>query len=639
MDTRNVVASAGSRSESGTRRARVALVAIAAIGGSLPLQAQTGAPSNIRPKIDCTVMANRSIAAAQIGLPTRGATVVSAELKPAAGDSGSPDFVPEHCSMTGVITSVDPAAPPINFRVNVPTLWNQKSWHMGGQGMNGTIPGNLATVARDGLPGFTPGSPLHAAYPPDAPFPIAQGYALYGSDSGHQNAPQPARGAVPAGRGAAAPGSDRGGPGPAAGSGRGNGQPPAGRGAAPGAGFAWMQNDEAWTNFGGASIKKTHDVAMQILAQMYGAPARVKYFGGQSQGGREALVAVSRYPDDYDGVLAAGPLVYFMGLWLENRARFEGQLTAAAYVPATKRAAIGAEVLRQCDQLDGLTDGVVNNYQDCNRRFDPTQTPNPFAALLCAGGSDTADTCLSQQQLATISSWHAPAKLPFPLANGETEYPGWPTGAEGSRAGGWLTSATPPDPNMANGAIWAGPVRMRLGNPADFDIRTKPIAELRSVIQEMSKTIDPGADWSKFLASNGKLIYYTPGSDYVTSARAQARLYEEAVKRSGQGAVDRGVRYYVSPGTDHAGRGADAKDVPLPRYVDLVTHLQNWVEKGTPPPDPIVQTFKEPKAPYTVVRSRPLCRYPQYPRYQGSGDPNAAASYACAAPSRVNPGN
>ncbi len=49
---------------------------------------------------------------------------------------------------------------------------------------------------------------------------------------------------------------------------------------------------------------------MQILLTMYGTTPKVSYFAGESQGGREGLEAVSRYPADYDGVLSRVPLAY-----------------------------------------------------------------------------------------------------------------------------------------------------------------------------------------------------------------------------------------------------------------------------------------------------------------------------------------
>ena len=77
---------------------------------------------------------------------------------------------------------------------------------------------------------------------------------------------------------------------------------------------------------------------------------------------------------------------------------------------------------------------------------------------------------------------------------------------------------------------------------------------------------------------------------------------------------------------------ASAKGEDLPQYIDFLVTLQQWVEAKVPPPDAMLETLKEPKAPYTVLASRPLCRYPKYPRYNGSGDPKVAGSYTCALP-------
>jgi feruloyl esterase len=34
----------------------------------------------------------------------------------------------------------------------------------------------------------------------------------------------------------------------------------------------------------------------------------------------------------------------------------------------------------------------------------------------------------------------------------------------------------------------------------------------------------------------------------------------------------------------------------------------------------------------TLGRTRPLCEFPAYPRYNGSGDINQASSFSCVAP-------
>ena len=84
---------------------------------------------------------------------------------------------------------------------------------------------------------------------------------------------------------------------------------------------------------------------------------------------------------------------------------------------------IAKEVLRQCDALDGIADGLVSNYTACDRRFDPVKTPNPLAAVRCEGGADTGESCLSAAQIRAANAVHGSMSYPFPLANGWTSLP------------------------------------------------------------------------------------------------------------------------------------------------------------------------------------------------------------------------
>jgi feruloyl esterase len=61
----------------------------------------------------------------------------------------------------------------------------------------------------------------------------------------------------------------------------------------------------------------------------------------------------------------------------------------ANWVTPSKVKAIRAEFLRQCDRLDGLADGVINNYQDSRAIFDVTDgigPADPWAALRTTNG-------------------------------------------------------------------------------------------------------------------------------------------------------------------------------------------------------------------------------------------------------------
>ena len=126
--------------------------------------------------ISCADLANLKIAASDIGLPSSGATISSAQIQTVPADPTAPGATREYCKVLGAIPPVDPNAPPVNFEVNLPTQWNGKAVQYGGGGTNGTLITGLGAL-RDARR--------------DTPVPIARGFATWGTDSGHQNAKLP----------------------------------------------------------------------------------------------------------------------------------------------------------------------------------------------------------------------------------------------------------------------------------------------------------------------------------------------------------------------------------------------------------------------------------------------------------------
>ena len=92
----------------------------------------------------------------------------------------------------------------------------------------------------------------------------------------------------------------------------------------------------------------------------------------------------------------------------------------------------------------------------------------------------------------------------------------------------------------------------------------------------------------------------------------------------GAAAADASTRCYVAPGVNHCsgGPGADTSD--------LLTALDQWVTKSKAPSTLVAEKRDAEGA---VVLSRPLCQYPQYPRYTGPANDAAAsksaANYTC----------
>lgn len=193
----------------------------------------------------CSVLKGRKVSVAEIGLPTRGAVVKSAKQVNLHGT--------EFCKVLGEVHAIDPNADPIRFELNLPKTWNKKAVQFGGGAFDGYVQTGLrTTVVGD----------------KHQPSPLERGYATFGSDSGHHHhylLPDILN--------------------------------------ALNAKFAL--NVEQRKNFASDGLKKTHDVAVALMKVRYGAaPARM-YFVGGSTGGREAMKVVDRWPEDYDGVVAA----------------------------------------------------------------------------------------------------------------------------------------------------------------------------------------------------------------------------------------------------------------------------------------------------------------------------------------------
>src|SRR5688572_14094475 len=278
----------------------------------------------------CEQLASMTFTADSIGLPTTGANVLSAVLI-AATTTDNPNG--EYCKVLGAIHPVDPTAPDINFEVNLPTNWNNKMLQFGGGGLNGTLVTGLGRYAKQ---------------PGDEQPPLARGYVTLGSDSGHQS------------------------------TGGFNG--------------TFYLNAEALDNFGHMQIKKTHDVAMQLLAARYGVEPQYSYFIGGSQGGHEGFDAVQRYPDDYDGVVAGYPahneVMLHLAAW--NFAKALQANDGKSWLNPVEAELLVSAVYERCDALDAASDGIISNVAACLEATAPLKLQTAENPLRCADGADTS---------------------------------------------------------------------------------------------------------------------------------------------------------------------------------------------------------------------------------------------------------
>lgn len=512
--------------------------------------------------------------------PMKGVTIESATLvaptplmlrpkvpfSPAPPEFAIAPALPEHCQVIGTIAPADPKAPAIRFQVNLPTHWNGNSLQYGGGGFNG--------VLIDGL-SLTPSAR------PDRPGPLARGYVTYGTDSGHQNAP-----GVPL--------------------------------------QAFALNDEALVNFAHASYKKVRDVAVDLMKRRYSKAPRKLYFFGSSEGGREGIAMAQRYPADFDGIFSRVPVINWVALQVAGTRAGVTQF-GDGWLSPDKVKLVHDAVAAACDALDSLADGIVSDHEECARVFDVQK-------LRCTAGP--AAGCLSEPQVRAAQALHTPLRLNFPLANGVRGYPAWGRGGENALGSGpvggwpsWQTGSAPPSvpPGPAGSRAWlygSGAIQYFIARDPTYDPRRFNPDEFVGRMRQVSELMDAtNPDLAAFAAHGGKLILSEHMADYAQSPYAGVAYYRSVVQRLGRAAADGFLRLYVTPGADHMGIGA-------PSAVDMVEVLSDWVEKGMAPSD-LVQATHELQPPFPVVATRPMCRYPAFPRYRG-GDAGKADSFECA---------
>lgn len=563
---------------------RLNLYMAAATGASMLL---AGCGNNDTQPVPCEQLVGRSVMADLIGLPTRGAIVTDATLIAAAGSGAA--AVGEYCKVFGEINPVDLQAPPIKFQLNLPTAWNGKAMMFGGGGYNGvlsTFPSGLLNVQNGAA---------------DKPTPLGRGYATFGSDSGHTL------------------------------------KPPFiyGRDASFGI------NDEALKNFAGDALKKTRDVAGRLIQMRYAATQAKTYFSGGSTGGREALAVVQKWPQDFDGAIVWYPAWNSAAMTLAFGKIARTLAAPGAYLNVAKRKLAYAAGIAACDELDGLKDGIISNVAACNASFNPsTASVNGLAGgppLRCDAGADLGDGCLSDGQIATLKSLNAPTTFNFTLASGETGYPGY--NAWGTDFGipstnpalalnailAWNLQqpANPMNPDMPYGAIfydqWAKYFVARDANfnsltldPENPGVWAARISAL-SLLQDINN-----ADLSAFQARGGKLLMAHGTADALISSRATAQYFERVKSKMGAANVASFARYYEVPAFGHSVSGS------FQATWDSLTALEAWAEKGVAPQNQVtVDVIGVPG------RSRPMCEYPTWPKYNGSGDVKLASSFTC----------
>ncbi|MGZ3269766.1 MAG: tannase/feruloyl esterase family alpha/beta hydrolase [Croceibacterium sp.] len=481
----------------------------------------------------------------------RGIAITDAsEMAPAAPGTvrngpGGPlaSGLPAYCSVKGVIdqrTGAGGKTYGIKFALALPDHWSGRFLLMGGGGLNGSVPAPYGPVAAGAVPA------------------LARGFAVVGHDSGHE-----------------------------------------------GAVFddSFSKDQRAALDFAETSVHTVTVAAKSITSAYYGQPIARSYMTGCSTGGREGMLAIERYPELFDGVVIGAPAMRTgdsnlalakLAVDLNQAAPRDkdGLPIVSQIFSASDRATILKGMLDQCDSLDGLADGMIENVAQCH--FQPKK-------LICAKGQTS--NCLSGAQADALDKAFQPPRD----AAGNALYAPYPYDTGDVSTGPGLPGIIP---TGAPGVF----------GPASRDLAIDVDARIRDVRANAMQRLTDTNYWTNlntFLDHGGKTLFYHGVSDFWFSPLATWDWYQRAAQTNGAAFTD-ASRFYMVPGMLHC-QGGNSFD-----QFDLLSKMVDWVEKGEAPHD-VIASRRDGSA------RRPLCPYPSHAQYRG-GDATKPDSFECRAP-------
>jgi Tannase and feruloyl esterase len=539
-----------------------------------------------------------------------------------------------YCNIIGIINKRTSTQDPdhftygIGFALNLPNTWHGRFEMMGGGGTDGSL-----NADPQGAAGIE----------------LTQGWATAADDGGHEDSATNAVGGYQDDD-ANAGGSQH-----------------------------FAVDEQARIDYGYNGIEQTTTLSKRIIAEYYGLDAVYSYIMGCSNGGRDAMVASQRSPWLFDGVVAQNPgfnlpQAAIAEAWNEQALAplattqdVNGQPFIPATFPSQDLAVASAAILSACDALDGLVDGIIDNYRACtNKRVFPA-----LAAFTCGTGSHGntphGGTCLTSPQVDALKKIYAgPVN-----SKGQRLYSNWfwdagiwdPPSAPALGWAAWnvVTAPVPGVNTAANLTLGAGALPMVFTTPPvvtpvagpsgqeafvfhyNFDTDAPKIfAETKAYPESaMDFMAAVSTDLEPFKHRGGKLIVSSSVNDGIFSGASIARWYRD-MSRHMDGDAGDFARLFMVPNMGHCGGGPATNDFA----VNELNAITAWVENGIAP-DRIVAANHNTSSPFPTTGglfdpqvamhfpaggTRPLCAFPKIPKYKGIGMTNDAANFLCIDP-------
>ncbi|CAG8983681.1 hypothetical protein HYALB_00004113 [Hymenoscyphus albidus] len=359
-------------------------------------------------------------------------------------------------------------------------------------------------------------------------------------------------------------------------------------------------------------------VGKEISNTFYEKPLSKSYYLGCSTGGRQGMKEAQTFPEDFDGIIAGAPAMSFNNLtsWSSNFLIITGAPGSPTFIPLDFWSTIHQDVLAQCDMLDGVADGILEQPDLCP--YDPS-------GLVCTERQNSS-SCLTPTQVETVKKIYSPLIDPL---DGSLVYPRMNPGNEileapftyytGARFGAadWFEYAILNDSNWDPATL----------TPADW--------RLSSTLNLFNIETFNG-DLSALQNRGSKLLHYHGTADGVISSENSPRYYQHVVDTMGKSPaeLDDFYRYFPISGMAHCGGGPGATKIgngarqsnSLDPAENVLMAMVQWVEEGIAPE---TVTGVQTSADGQVTAKRRHCKWPARTTYNGVGDSNNPDSWSC----------
>ncbi|PLB39626.1 putative feruloyl esterase [Aspergillus candidus] len=374
-------------------------------------------------------------------------------------------------------------------------------------------------------------------------------------------------------------------------------------------GKPFYKHPDAVEDYAYRSIHTGVVIGKQLTKLFYDEGFDKSYYIGCSTGGRQGFKTAQKFPDDFDGVVAGAPAFNMLGLlsWSANFFSITGAPGSETYLSPAEWKLAHDEILRQCDDMDGAKDGIIEDPDLCH----PT-----MEAIICDPDSSSSSR-LTGTQAKTVRE----ILSPLHGANGTLIYPRMQPGSE-TRASTIMYTGEPfifsrewwqyvvySDPSW-DASQWSVQDAAAALKQNPFDVHTWP------------------TDLSAFRDAGGKLLTYHGLQDHLISSEISKLYYARVAETMAlpSARLDDFYRLFPISGMAHCGDGDGAYGIGNGASThagndpedNVLMAVVRWVEEGVAPETVRGARFEDGVG-SRVEYTRRHCRYPRRNVYRGPG--------------------